>query len=307
MYPEMTFRGSKLGDKDAAGAPLKLAIGGKQTIMVLASPQDTVGVLSFRAASSGAAITAGQLLPPNVTVRGNSEGSAYLRILSPTTGQDLLFARTLIDVVSIASVDVRPKSYSNDLADMEFAADDTVHWVMFTGTGPTGARTEDMVVRLFDASGNRVADEGVFLGVSGPPLVLAGAQATWDTVTITASPGGASQGQLSIQTSDNVNRDQDIDIVTSVDQIIRVNAINATADPSTAIKIGDLHTYCFRALNGGRLVAGANWLFAASNAAIQPTSQAKNCVTLKGTATGAGLLTVSAELQPRTFNLSITQ
>jgi hypothetical protein len=39
---------------------------------------------------------------------------------------------------------------------------------------------------------------------------------------------------------------------------------------------------------------------------IQPTSQAKNCVTLKGTTPGNALLTVSAGPQANVFNLSFT-
>ncbi len=302
MYPAMTFSGSLLGENDKPGAPLKVGLEGTQRIKVLANPDDVVGVLAFRAASSGAAVTTGQLVPPNVTVLGSSQGSAYLRILDPTPGKELLYGRTLIEVVPVASVDIRPRTYQNDLSDKAFAADKSAQWVMFAGG------TEDVVTRLFDASGNRLADEGVFLGVSGPPLVLAGAQPNWDTVSLTASKNAGSQGTLKIRTSDATNRDQMIDIVTAVDQIIRVDATGATTDPSTPAKVGDARTYCFRALNNGRLVAAVTWLPPAlSNAVATGTSQAKNCVTITGSAVGTGILTVTAENKSMTYTMMFTQ
>ncbi|HKA91894.1 MAG TPA: hypothetical protein VKE22_29730 [Haliangiales bacterium] len=302
MYPDLAFRGSKLGESDAAGPPLKVGVQGTQKIKVLANPDDVVGILAFRAASSGAAISTGQLVPPNVTVLGNSQGGAYLRILDPTPGKDLLLGRTLIEVAPIASADIRPQTYQNDLSDMAFAADKSAKWVLFAGG------TENVVVRLFDGSGNRLADEGVFLGVSGPPLVLAGAQPNWDTVDLMATKNAGSQGTVKIRTSDAQNRDQNLDIVTAVDQIIRVDATGATTDPSTPVKVGDMRTYCFRAMNNSRLVAGVTWLPPAlANAVAAATSQAKNCVTITGTTSGTGILTVTAENFPKTFTLNFTR
>jgi hypothetical protein len=299
MYPSMTFVGSRLGEDAAPGPPLKVAVGGRQIIKVLASPEDVVGVLAFRAASSGPAVTLGDLAPPNVTVLGNSQGTAYLRILDPTLGTQLLFGRAQIDVVPIASVDVRPATYQTDTADSAFAADVHAQWVMFAGG------TENMVVRLFDAQGNRLADESVFLGVSGGPLALAGASPNWDTLSIAALTGAGSQGTLSVRTGDAGNHDQQIDLVTTVDQILRVDATGATADPSTPVKARVPTTYCFRAVNNNRLVAGVTWLAPAlSNATAAASSQAPNCVTIQGTAPGPGILTVTAQNRSMTWQMT---
>jgi hypothetical protein len=290
----LVFLGSGLGE-DPVGrqAPLATAVGGTQRIKVVTAMD---AGLAFSAQTSGEALGIASVAPPEVVVQGLSEGSATLNILDPST--HAVFGSLGLAVKKVDHADLKPRNYLNPAADMAFSTS-AGKWVLMAGT------QESCVVRLFDAQNNRLVDERLVMSITGSAL-SAGAQEAWDTLPVTAVATTGS-GPVAIRTSDGVNRDGMIRIVSTIDDLAPVAAVGAASDPTAPQRAGAGTTYCFHATNATDLVAGVAFKFVVTGTGVTTSQpQGKNCVTVTAQQPTSSTLTVTAAGVSRDYPLSFT-
>jgi hypothetical protein len=124
----------------------------------------------------------------------------------------------------------------------------------------------------------------------------------WDTLRLRAA--GTGEGTLVVRTGDGASHPQIVGLAGGVDDVLWVAALGAVAPNGTAV-VGSAPIYCFRAVSGTSLVAGATWSFAATSGLSLTTSVAKNCVVVTaGAGTTGGVLTVTASGVSRDFTVA---
>lgn len=286
------FLGSALGEEVLGRMePLPIAVGGSQKIKLVTGSTSTSPAFSlpFMAVAGGAAIGITATAPPEITVLGKASGTAFLRIVEP--GTNLLYDRLEVSVKAIDHFDLKPRNYLNPGADEGYAKAPG-KWVLLQGG------SEACVARLFAADGERLVDEGMTMSVVGPPL-SAGTRDGWDALGLTAT--GTGVGLVAVSTSDTMSRQGMVTIVDKVDDIASIPAEGAVASNTEIVQAGVARPFCFRATNGGNLVAGVTFTFTASAGVTTSAAAGKNCVGLTAAVPTTALVTVKAAGVTRDF------
>jgi len=288
------FLGAPLGDQPLGRmGPLPVATGGTQTIRVVTGASSTSPPFDqdFEAVSSDAALGIDSFDPPDVTVHGLHAGEAHLRILDPDN--DLLYDRFTVQVRNVARALVRPRDACIATTDRDFTLQRDMPWVTLAGA------TIDVLVQLEGPSGERLADETMLIGAADGVFALE--RESWDVVRVRADAAGV----VTVRTGDGVDRNGSVTVVSTVEDILSVPAVGAAQSTTQAQRPGAI-IFCFRATNGGKLVAGAQWHFAAPAFSVS-AAQAPSCTTVTGTAGQTGTLEVTASGTLRQFALTFSQ
>jgi hypothetical protein len=294
------FLGSTLGDEVLGRAgPLTTATGGTQTITAVTgagngSPPFT---MPFNTTVTNSALSIDSTSPPNVVVRGGGLGSAYLRLVDPSNNE--LFDRVLIEVADVATADVRPADYVNPSADEQFATDASQPWSLWND--PAG---EPLVARLFAQDSSRVADESMQLSMSASTAITY-AHTSWD-VLAPSGPLPGSSVTVHVGSGGHFAADLPVALVSTIDDIVWVNAVGAEANVVNAIHLATPTTFCFRAVSGGHLLAGVTWSFGGATVVLRTLYAGKNCVTVQSATAQQDTLTVNASGLQKQFTLTFS-
>jgi hypothetical protein len=292
------FLGSLLGDSQLGrGAPLYTAVGGTQTITPITglANDSPIFLMPFNASITNSALSIMYTQPPNVTVRGVALGSAYLRLVDPST--QLLFDRASITVKDVAAEYVRPADYMSSTADEQFAGDVHAAWALYTG-----ASAEPILAELVADDGMRMADESLDFSLSAGGVTTT--RTNWDVLAVTGPISGASASVHVSAGNATYVTDVAIPLASTVDDIAWVNAVGAEANIITAMHPSTPTTFCFRALSAGRLLAGVVWTFSGVTIVQRQLYAGKNCVTVSNPAAGTSPLMVNASGMVKTFTLT---
>lgn len=275
------FVGAARGDLGEPIGVSPTAIGGTQTIRVLTTA-DIDGPefgLGFDAVSVDPSVfEVRATVGSSVGVEGVDTGSAHLRLLEP--GTDLLLDRVSVQVGAIEDVALVPRQI--------WLTETPESWALWAGS------TVDVVVRLSDAAGASLVDEG--LSASGADLVRPTA---WDTFELSADTAGTSA--IHVEAGD-VAVDFDVAVVDTID------AFGSGSDAAIEIEVGRVRTLCFVASSAGVTVYGLDASFEATGmveveqAADGPTGP---CVTVTALAEGAGTVTAMAADRTTTRNITV--
>ena len=292
----LALLGTKLGD-DPLGPmqPLATAVGGTQQLTVVtgATSGAPTFALPFDATTTSPDLAVTDVAPPKLTVEGLAAGTSDLRLVEP--GTQLLYDRLPLAVAAVATVDLRPLVYSVATSDADFAANTGAGWAMLAGG------TDDVLVRLGAGDGTRIVDQRMTIAATGSAFA-SGQMLAWDTLRVRAT--GAGEGTLIVRTGDGATHPQAVPLAAAVDDVLWVSAQDAVAPNGTAI-VDSAPIYCFRAVSGTHLVAGATWSYTATFGLTLTTSVARNCVVVTaGAGSTGGTLTVTASGVSRDFTVA---
>lgn len=292
----LALLGTKLGDNPLGPMqPLATAVAGTQQLTVVtgATGGAPAFTLPFDATTTSPSLAVTDVAPPKLTVEGLAAGTSDLRLVEP--GTQLLYDRLPLAVAAVATVDLRPLVYSVATSDADFAANSGAGWAMLAGG------TDDLLVRLGAGDGTRIVDQRMTIAATGSAFA-SGQMLAWDTLRVRAV--GAGEGTLVVRTGDGTTHPQTVPLAAAVDDVLWVSALGAVAPNGTAV-VGAAPIYCFRAVSGTSLVAGATWSYTATFGLTLTASVAKNCVVVTaGAGASGGALTVTASGVSRDFTVA---
>jgi hypothetical protein len=279
------FSGSNTFMNVFDSSPKRTAVGGTQTI--LASGVDSKGSsfgVDFDAAGTNV-IGIESVAPPGVTVRGEGEGSGYLRLVEQ--GTDILYDRIELTVGAVARIHAVPAiEFQHD----PFGAP-SLDWALFAGS------QVNLGVMLRDAGDTTLVDESMSIALSGS---ASGSPHTnqWDELT--ASAGNAGQAILTA-TIGGQSFDETLPVVDTLTDIVTIS--NDALKPLAA---GTERQICFRAIADKYAVAGASFILDASGA-LTPEDTSTSCILVKANAAGTGTVIVESAGIKRSFSIPVVK
>lgn len=254
----LLFAGPSFGDvRFGSFGVHDTAVGGVQDVTV-----EGIGKLPFAALSTNGAITVDAPIANTVRLHGVAAGDALLRIVEP--GTDALYDRVTVLAGAIDRIDLG--AATRELLDQPEQI------ALLEGA------SVDLVAQLYDASGNRLVDEG--LTIEGAVERLA-----WDTATVQAQ---RPEAVLTITAGDRPPVAVSLPVVAGIDEIV-ADLSQATPAPLA----GESTLICFDGHAGDRTVVGMTWTVTATGADRSVALFGRNCLSVSRMT--AGRVTVHAE------------
>jgi hypothetical protein len=270
---------SDLGQLDEPGV---IATGGTRTVKVFRD-DDADDAFSGFAVTVPSADYHAEVAGAGFVARGDAAGDALYRLVDPAN--DELYDRITLRFADVDDALVVPVG-------IDVVGDRELH----EATPPiavafhTARARNRFAVALVDAADNRLADEGMTLGLP-EGFQVDGDQ--WDRVEVVGDvPAG--QYVLSVTAGGSGAIGAFVDLVDTVDDIVWVAGMAASeqASPDAGVVKDDTARFCFRAVREGHPVVGAPFAYAVTSG-LEVSGTPGACVTLVGKATGQNTLTVS--------------
>lgn len=292
------FLGATFSDAEVAPVSLApVAVGGVQTVTALSGSNASSQPLSASFVASSSVpneLEVQAVTPPTIVLRGEAAGEASLELVDPGTNDVL--GKDEVEVATIATATLFPV----ELGFFSFFEGAVVPpWALLGGTTSIGAGTQKMaapapgiplVVRLADASGNRLVDEQLTVtsaesAESGTLSALA-----WDLVDV---PAPAKHDTSYVIQAGGSMFPASAVVVTDVDSIELAYPTDASV-PTVGTSAASM--LCFAARSGEYAVAGASFKFEPQPGVTLSAEQPRwpSCVNLAGTSTGATAVAVTA-------------
>ena len=283
------FRGASLFDDIFGGDLRATAEGGTQGFFVHRNSSGTQAFAPFDAEAS-APLEITEAAPPRVTLRGNVEGSGFLRILDPETGA--LHDRIELAVAPIGSARfvgggmpfLDPEAEHLDLALLKDAG-------VFLG------------LMLRDANGMRLVDESTSITITGDAKDDADTS-TWDQRFVTVGASGTVSA--SVVTGDGKPFEVMMPIVDKLDDIVAVKSL-LSLDITQPIPVGSGHIVCFRGLFGGRVVAGLSEWKMSGEGPIEVKYATESCGDVKAITAGNAKIVVEIGGMKKSFPVTMAK
>ena len=255
------------------------AVGGVQRF-VLAD----IGALPFAVETTGAIVA--EVDPTSarsVLVTAVESGGGYLRVVDP---DGLLYDRIWLETANVSHATFE----AFHVGDLLFVDGPGAFWNGGRATARLTAWAGERVVidRTMTVSSGVAAEVEPLLGDDGTPR-------NWDAFVVT----GLMNGDVSVAAViGGVTRDVPIRVVSDTDEI--VPALEIFAPPAT---IHGNATFCFAAIDGGRVVVGAPWSFDVDGALVSATgsTEVEECVFVEPLGAGRATIEVTGGTATRVF------
>jgi len=278
----------------SASGVAPVAVGGTETVTALTgasngSPAFTGGFSASSTDPSRLAI--GTVSPPTVVIRGEAAGAAELQLFQVGTAE--LLDEVALSVASLATVTLVPAELVLPLNVMTTSTPPPT-WALLAGSAVP------VIVRLEDAGMNRLVDETTAIRSASGALT----STAWDLFGVPV-PAAAGPASFAIQAG-GASFPVTAPVVAAIDDILLLTFDGTSGSPQQ-LGSGTL-PFCLVAESGGDLVAGATWTFTASaNLGVsgEDTVVAPSCLMLKGIASGAATLEVTASGFSKTFSFTV--
>jgi hypothetical protein len=278
----LEFTGRHLGEEEDENVPL--AVGGTARVHLHRVGGGELGPFdaSVRDVSRATALAAGG---DDVLLTGVASGTTTLRILEEDT--DLLFDRIGVRVAEIARVRLVP----GDATILHPTYTRAHDWAFFVGEEASAE------VRLEDAAGTRLIDEGLSIGAG--PLVVD--ETTYDWVTA-AAPETAGTIDVEVMAGGRAHTTPFV-AVTEIDGVDIV-PLEGLESP----RVGESTFVCAYGTSGERSVSGATTSFTVEGTALAITSPVDgigSCVTVAANVAGTATIIAHAGAFTRALAIDV--